>query len=147
NNRFSLNFYNFNYRSRQGMFFYVRGNYDTDRIVSRTTTDEDLVRTTTYTNVDGPYNFNAGANAHKEFQMKDKSTLKPSIGLNSSLSKNVGYSNGVRYHSNSYSIGPSAGLEYDVPDIINVDLTYRVSDVHRKYSLDSQGDQNYADQD
>lgn len=146
-NRFSLNFYNFNYRTHQGMFFYVRGNYNTDQIVSRTTTDKDLVRTTTYTNVDGPYNFNIGASAHKEFKFKNKSTLKPSINFNSSLDKNVGFSNGVRYHSNSYSIGPRTGLEYDMPDVVNVDLSYGINDVHRKYSLDSQGDRNFADQD
>src|SRR5699024_8402814 len=60
NNRFSLSYYKFNRKTHFGFFSYISGGYNTDEVVSKTTTDKYLVRTTTYTNVDGSYNFNGG---------------------------------------------------------------------------------------
>lgn len=146
-NRLSMNFYNYNYKTHQGMNIYLGGQYNTDEVVSRTTTDEDLVRTTTYTNVDGRYNFNLYANVYKEFKFRDKSTLKPNIGLSSGMSKDIGYSNDNRYHANNLNIGPSVGIEYDIPDIINITPSYQVTYNQTDYSLNSQRNQNYTDHD
>lgn len=144
-NRFILSFFNYDYQQHQGYSVFLRGSYDTDQVVARTLTDDDLVRTTTYTNVDGGYDFNVGIRADKEFKLKDKSTLKPQIGLSSSARKDIGFSNGVRFHSDNLSLNPRVNLEFDVPDIININPSYDISFNHAKYSLGNRQNQNYAD--
>ncbi len=144
-NRFSLNYNNYDYRSHQGMFAYVRGTYNTNQIVAKTETDENLVRSTTYTNVDGGYDFSMGFRLQKEFMFKDRSSFKPQLGANSSLRKDIGFSNAVKYHSNTFSMGPSLNLEYDIPDIINIDPSYSISYNQTKYGLGNRDNQKYTD--
>src|SRR5699024_6126655 len=147
NNRFSLNYYSFDYKTHAGIYVFIGGTYNTDEVVGKTITDEDLVRTTTYTNVDGSYSFYSGIGAHKEYKMKDNSTLKPRLGLRSNLSKDLGFSNGEKYHANNFSVGPRVSLEYDVPDIINIEPSYNMSYNHTRYSLNNQRDQDYINHD
>lgn len=144
-NRFSVNYNDYNFKSKTGMYIYLGGNYNTDEIVSSTVTDEDLVRTTTYTNVDGRYNLNMYSNYYKEFRMRDKSTLRPNIGASVSYGKDIGFSNGHRYNANSLRLGPTVGVEYDIPDIINISPSYNLSYNNTKYSLDNRGNQSHTD--
>ncbi len=146
-NNFSLNFYNFNFKTHYGMYVYMGGNYNTDDVVARTTTDENLVRTTTYTNIDGNYNFYGGLGVHKEFKFSEKESLKPRIGVRASIRKNNGYSNGVKYHSNTFSVSPRLSLEYDVTDVINIEPSYNISFNEAKYSLNSTRNQSYVNHD
>src|SRR5699024_2286152 len=78
---------------------------------------------------------------------KDNSTLKPRLGLRSNLSKDLGFSNGEKYHANNFSVGPRVSLEYDVPDIINIEPSYNMSYNHTRYSLNNQRDQDYINHD
>lgn len=146
-NSFSLNYYNFNFKSHFGVYAYVRGNYNTDETVSKTTTDQYLVRNTTYTNVDGSYNLSGGLGMHKEYKLKDGSTLKPRIRFGVSKSKDIGFSNAIRYHSDNFSLRPNVSLEYDVPDIINIEPSYGLSYNNTDYSLNSQRNQDYINHD
>ena len=144
-NRFSANYYNYNFKTNTGMFVYLGGQYNSDEVVSSTITDEDFVRTTTYTNVDGRYNFNFRTNFFKEFKFKDNSTLKPEAGINLGWSKDIGFSNDHKYHANNFTAGPSVSLEYDIPDVLNVNPSYSLNYNQTKYSLDRQRNQNYTD--
>lgn len=144
-NSFSLSFNNYDFRQHQGFFTYIRGSYDNDKIVAKTETDENLVRTTTYDNVDGSYDFSLGARYNKDFTLKDRSTLKPQIGTNASLRKNVGFSNAVKYHSNNFSLSPRASLEYDIPDVIAIEPSYSLTYNRTKYSLGGREDESFTD--
>ncbi len=144
-NRFSLSYNNYDFRSRQGMFAYVRGNYNSDQIVSRTETDENLVRRTTYTNVDGSYDFRGGVRFQKEIKFKDRSTLRPQIGLSSSLRRDIGFSNGVKFHSDNFAMEPSVSLEYDIPEIINIEPSYNLDYNQAEYSLGSRSNESFTD--
>lgn len=145
--RFSLRYNNFDYDTHTGFFAHISGNYKDRQVASKTQTDEDLVRTTTYTNVDGLYDFNGGVSYNKEFKFEKGGTLKPKIQVNSSYKKDIGYSNEERYHSNTFSLGPRISAEYDLPDVINVQPSYRVSYNNTHYSLESQNNQDYANHD
>ncbi len=146
-NRFSANYNNYNFKTRTGMFIYLGGQYNSDEVVSSTITDEDFVRTTTYTNVDGRYNLDLRGNFYKEFSFKDKSTLKPQVGLSLGMSKDIGFSNEEKYKADNFSAGPTFSLEYDIPDILNVTPTYSLRYNQTKYSLDNRRNQNYTDHD
>lgn len=146
-NRFSANYYNYNFKNHTGFYVYLGGRYNTDEVVSSTITEEDLVRTTTYTNVDGRYDLDLRTNYYKEFKFKDKSTLKPNIGGRVGVSKDIGFSNDVRYNAKNFTAGPRVGLEYDIPDILNVSPSYTLSYNKTEYSLDKQRNQSHTDHD
>ncbi|HLS31744.1 MAG TPA: outer membrane beta-barrel protein, partial [Flavobacteriaceae bacterium] len=146
-NRFSANYYNYNYKNHTGFYVYLGGRYNTDEVVASTTTGEDLVRTTTYTNVDGGYNLDLRTNYYKEFKFKDKSTLKPNIGARIGYSKDIGFSNDVRYNAKNFRAGPRVGLEYDIPDVLNISPSYTLSYNKTDYSLDKQRNQSHTDHD
>lgn len=147
NNRVYINYNNYDFKSHSGLYAYMGGRYYTDEVVSRTTTGEDLVRTTNYTNVDGTYRLFAGVSLNKTKKLEDGSSLKPKIGFRSNYSKDIGYSNDVKYNAKNFSINPRVSLEYDVSDVINVESSYTVGFNNTKYSLNSQRDQNYANHD
>lgn len=147
NNRVYINFNNYDFKSHSGFYAYLGGNYSTDGIVSKTITDEDLVRTTNYTNVDGIYSFFGGASINKTKKLKNGSSLKPKIGFNGNYSKDIGFSNGVKYNSENFTVTPRVSLEYDVPDIINIEPSYSVDFTNTKYSLNNQRNQSYANHD
>src|SRR5699024_2701810 len=84
---------------------------------------------------------------HKEYKFKDRSTLKPRIGLRSSVSKDIGFSNAVKYHADNFSLRPRFSIEYDIPEIIDIEPSYDINFNHTKYSLNNQRDQNYTNHD
>jgi len=146
-NRFSANYYNYNYQNHTGMFVYFGGQYNMNEVVASTTTDENLVRRTTYTNVDGRYNLNLRTNFYKEFKFKDRSSLKPEIGGGLGLSKDIGFSNEEKYHANNFTASPRVGFVFDIPEIINISPSYTLNYYRTDYSLGNRKNQSHTDHD
>ncbi len=146
-NRLSLSYYNFNFKTHFGSNLYVGGRYMNDEVVARTTTDANLVRTTTYTNVDGTYGLYAGGGIHKKYKLKNESTLKPKLRIRARYNKYIGFSNGVKYNSKTFSVGPRVGIEYDIPDLLTIEPSYNIDFNTTRYSLNSQRNQEYTNHD
>src|SRR5690606_24993284 len=83
--RFGYN--NYDFASRSGIYSYASINFRDNQVVSVTTTDEDLVRSTTYTNVDGAMNGYVGVNYNKQHK-KDARVFRYNLGLWGNYSKN-----------------------------------------------------------
>ncbi|PZD78700.1 outer membrane beta-barrel protein [Mesonia sp. K7] len=135
NHNLYANFNNYDFKSKSGFYSYLGGSFYQDQVVSITTTDEDLVRTTTYTNVDGAYNFYGGFSIDRSFKFKDESTFRLSPGINANYSKNVGFSNAVQFDSKNLSLTPNIGFQYDIPDKITIEPNYDFSFNQTNYSL------------
>lgn len=146
-NQLSLRYYNFDFKNNFGTYAYLGGRYSTDQVVSKTVTDDDLVRTTTYTNVDGTYGLYGAVGVHKKYTIGETGTLKPKVGVRADYNKYIGFSNGVKYNSKDLSVGPRLSLEYDIPDVITIEPSYRISYNQASYSLSDQPDQRYANHD
>ncbi|WP_292246810.1 outer membrane beta-barrel protein [Mesonia sp.] len=140
---FYSNFNNFDFKSRSGFYMYLGGSFYNDQVVSFTTTDEDLVRTTTYTNVDGAYNLFGGFSINKRIELEKGATLSPRAGLRASVNRNVGFTNGVQFNSKTYSLTPQLSLKYEIDDLISIDPNYQLTYNIANYSLDSSRDQNF----
>ena len=56
NHRVGLNYNNYNWRERSGVFIYAGATFIDNRVSAVTLTDENFLRNTTYTNVNGNYN-------------------------------------------------------------------------------------------
>ena len=137
------NFNNYDFKSRSGFYAYLGGTFYNDRVVSLTTTDEDLVRTTTYTNVDGAYNLFAGFSLNKRIKFEDGSSLNPRVGFRTSFNKNIGFTNGVQFNSETLSLTPQLSVRYEIDDLISIDPNYQLTYNNATYSLNTGRDQNF----
>jgi len=125
--RINFDYRNFDFATRSGFSSWLNMSFTDNNVVSVTTVDEDLVRNTTYTNVNGSKNASVGASYIK--QIKDENQeFRFSIRLNTSYNKNVGFINAVKYNAESYSMSPNIGFTYSIEELFeinpNYDLTY-----------------------
>ncbi|WP_318310314.1 outer membrane beta-barrel protein [Flagellimonas crocea] len=137
NHNFYLNFNNYNWRERTGIFFWANLGIDEDRIVSSTTTDEDFIRTTTYQNVKGNYNAAMGINYSKQIKKDSLYTLKFTLRPNASINKQVGFTNGSQLESSTFAIRPSAGLLFNYKEMLEIEPEYTLAVNATRYNLDN----------
>lgn len=137
-----MNFNNYDYASRSGYYTYFGANYQKDAIVPITFTDENLVRTTTYTNVDGTYSIYGGGNLNKSIELDSLSSLKVNPGVYLNYNKNLGFSNEVQYESKILRVTPNVGLVYDIKDLLTLEPVYRMTINRADYSLNNR-QENY----
>ncbi|MAM17663.1 MAG: TonB-dependent receptor [Gramella sp.] len=123
---FDLNFRNFDFATRSGIFSYVNMQLTDNNVVAVTTIDEDLVRTTTYTNVDGRMSANAGFFYNKQIK-NEKKTFRYSLAMNASYNRNVGFTNAVKFTSERYTLSPRVRLDYEIEEFLNIEPYYDVT--------------------
>ncbi len=139
-----LNFNNYNWKDRTGLFAYSGINFEQDKVVSITTTDENFIRTTTYENVDGNYSGWMGANYSKQIKKDSvysfKFTVSPSINVN----KQVGFTNGSKLEAQNFSFNPKVGLLFNYKEMIEIEPEYRLGINSTRYNLDNVEDIDFT---
>jgi len=140
--RQSINFdyRNFDFATRSGFFGWINISITDNNVVSVTTVDEDLVRNTTYTNVNGAKNANVGASYNKQIKDEQKE-FRYSIRLNTSYNKNVGFINAVKYNAESYSISPNIGFTYAIEELFEINPNYNLSYHNTSYDINPDRDE------
>jgi len=117
---FRLNFRNFDFKTRSGYGVYANYSTTKDQVVSVLTTDEDLVRTTSYTNVDGAQRGFLYLYFSKTIPTEGTTVIRYNLNLSNSYNKNIGFSNGQKFSSDLYSISPGLRFTYEIPDLISL---------------------------
>jgi len=141
NQRINLNYRNFDFASRSGIFAYAYFNFIDDQVAA-TSSVNNFVRTTTYTNVDGVINGNLGASYSKSFK-KEAREFRYRIGANGGYNRNVGFINAVQYESNQFTISPTLRLTYAIDEVFEIEPGYSASFNDIEYNINSGRDQNY----
>lgn len=143
--RHSLNFgYNsFDFQKRTGFYMYANANLTEDRVVSMTTVDDNLVRNTTYTNVDGNYSMFMGSNFSKDFKIDSLQTIKFRVGLSGNLSQQVNFNNDVKYAATSTRLNPNLEVTYRWKSLFEIRPNYRLSFTKTRYDLDDLDNRNF----
>jgi len=121
---FYLNYNNYNWQERNGIFFYGGMNIYKDQIVSSTVYDADFKATTTYQNVDSGASSYFGATWSKSFK-KEKRNLRLSIGLDSGYNFNQGLTNAELYEAKSWRAEPKVSLNWSIEELITIAPSYR----------------------
>jgi len=140
--RQSINFdyRNFDFATRSGFSSWINMSITDNNVVSVTIIDEDLVRNTTYTNVNGAKRANVGASFNK--QIKDEiSEYRYSIRLNTSYNKNIGFINAVKYNAESYAISPNIGFTYAMEELFEINPNYDLSYSKTSYDINPDRDE------
>ncbi|MDN3595369.1 outer membrane beta-barrel protein [Zunongwangia endophytica] len=137
---------NFDFSTRSGIFSYFNLNFTENSVVARTITDPNtLLRTTTYTNVDGAMSASLGIFYNKQ-KKNENSEFRYRLSLNSSYNKNVGFSNGVKFNSENIGIGPSVRFTYAIEDVIEVNPEFGIDYNNSRYSISNLNDQEFINQ-
>lgn len=140
---FNLNLNNFNWRERTGFFIYMGAQIEEDKVVSVTSTDENLLRTTTFDNVDGNFNFYAGMGYSKQLKKDSTYSVKVNFDPNINYNNDVRFVNGSKLTSKRLSITPRLGVGFNFREMLEIEPNYSVTFNNTKYSLDTNEDENF----
>lgn len=135
------------YDWEKGSGFYSGGGftYTDNSVAAITTTDLDLIRTTTYTNINGEYNGYLYSSFSKTWK-KDSREIGFDLSLDASISIDKGFTNGVAFQSDNFSLSPSLTFEYSLRDYIDVDLEYQITANKTQYDIASISEQDFVNQ-
>lgn len=139
-----LNYNDYNWKDRTGLFLYSGVNFENDKVVSITTTDEDFIRTTTYENVEGNYRAWAGINYSKQIKRDSLYSFKFTISPNANISRQVGFTNGSRLEAMNYNINPRVGLLFNYKEMIELEPEYTLGINATRYNLDNVEDIDFT---
>lgn len=134
---------NYDFATRSGYYVHGSLNFTDDQVVSVSSTDEDLLRTTTYANVDGNYSMSLGGSFNKRYK-KDKRIFSYGAGIWGSLNNSVGFSNEQRYESQSFGLTPRLNVGYEIEDLFSLSAHYRLSYNMDKYDIFQSREENYS---
>src|SRR5690606_18382831 len=104
---------------------------------------ENFIRTTTYANLDGAVNANAGASFSKQYK-KEKRELSYRLGLNGNYDKNVGYSNTFLFNAERYTIRPSVNITWAIEDYFSFIPGYSLAYTDYRYDLNPDRNESFA---
>ncbi|MUP47334.1 TonB-dependent receptor [Gramella sp. BOM4] len=141
--RFRGGFRNYDFSTRSGFFSYLNVNLRNNQVVAVSRLNEDFVRETTYTNVDGVINSYAGGSYSKSYKKKERE-FRYRIGVNGNYNKNVGFINGVKYNSDQFAITPALNLTYAIDELFEINPSYNFSYNEIAYDINSGRDQAYV---
>ncbi|MCB7481532.1 outer membrane beta-barrel protein [Christiangramia sediminis] len=142
NQRINFNFRNFDFATRSGFFGYMYANFTNNQVVA-TSSVEDFVRTTTYTNVDGVVNGNLGGSYSKTFK-KDARELRLRLRMNTGYNRNVGFINAVKYKSDQFNLSPGFQMTYAIDEVLEINPGYTLNYNDITYDINSGRDQSYT---
>ena len=143
NHSASFNFSNYNFQKGTGFYSFMWSNFTNNQVVARTTIDENLLRTTTYANVNGNYNINVGSNYSKSIKIDSTKTLRFGIGLNIGKNRIINFSNGIKYNSINSNLSPSLSLSFSWKNFMELRPHYRIMYNKIKYNIDDFNNTDY----
>ncbi len=144
NHQINLAFYNFNMQKKSNFNANIGARFINDNIVSKSVIDENYLRTTSYTNVDGNRNLYGNTNYSKSIKVDSVKTVRFNIGLGLNSSRNVNYSNDEKYISNNNSLSPSLGLTFNWQNAMEINPKYSISFSKSSYDIDLFEDRTYT---
>lgn len=137
NHRIGFNYNNYNWRERSGVFIYAGVTVTDNRVSAVTTTDENFLRNTTFTNVNGNYNGYFGVGYSKQIKKDSVYSMNLNIRPNANFSKNVGFSNGQLLKTTSYSLNPSVSTSINFNEKFQIEPGYSLGYSRSTYNLEN----------
>ncbi|MGB3774382.1 MAG: outer membrane beta-barrel protein, partial [Leeuwenhoekiella sp.] len=135
---------NYDWQSRTGFNSYLNANFDNDRVVNRSTIDDNNVRNTTYANVDGYYNLYGRASYSKNIEIDTVRTLKYDLSMGVNTSRTVNFNNGVQYASRTFAYEPQVELRFTWRDLFEIRPSYIPSFSRNSFNLDIFEDRDFT---
>ncbi|QDO94143.1 TonB-dependent receptor [Formosa sediminum] len=120
----------------------LRAEFIEDKIISSTITDEDLIRYTTYDNINGNYSYSGNAAVTKSFY-NQKTNININGRVNGSFNKALSIQNGIEFTGETTNIRPSLSFKYLYNDKLDLSASYSYSFTSVVYDTDAFNDNRY----
>ena len=146
NHGIDLNYNNYNWKERSGVFFYTGLDIQKDRVSAISTTDENFLRTTRYTNIDGNYSGYGGIGYSKQIKKDSLYTLKFNVRPRLSYGRQVSFTNGVELKAKRFDVTPYVSTTYNYKEVLEIEPGYGISFNNTTYNLDNIEDVEYTSQ-
>ncbi len=144
NQSFRISFRNYDFKTRSGYNLFASFRHIDRQVVPVLITDDDLVRTTTYTNVNGAMNANMYAGYNNTLDTEGDDVMRYNIGLSGRFNRNIGFSNGVRFTSDIYTFSPSFTFTYERPDVFQLNPKLQLNYNNTAYDIFSNRNENFT---
>lgn len=130
---FSFNVRSYNTKSK--LFFYNRISYTTvnDKIIDKTSVDEELVTTKTYINNSQNYKYSINGSISKDYKNAPL-FYNFKMKWNASMGENTHLTNNLLFKSNFVTLSPAFYAEFNYNDFIEINPTYRLFLDNTKYN-------------
>ena len=146
NHGIDFNYNNYNWKERSGVFFYTGLDIQKDRVSAISTTDENFLRTTRYTNIDGNYSGYGGIGYSKQIKKDSLYTLKFNVRPRLSYGRQVSFTNGVELKAKRFDVTPYVSTTYNYKEVLEIEPGYGISFNNTTYNLDNIEDVEYTSQ-
>lgn len=113
-----------------------------DKIINSTITDEDLIRYTTYENIDGDYRLSGNFGVNKSF-LNQKTNYNLGVRLSGNYDNIRSIQNGVKFTAKTNTLRPSVSLSYSYDKKIEINASYSYSTTNTEYNTDAFNDNDY----
>ncbi len=143
NHSIYLGFNSYDFQKGTGFYSYANLNFVENDVISKTSIDENLIRNTTYTNVDGNYRMDLSLSYSKKVKIDSLRNVKFSLGAYGNMSKNINFNNEVKYASLNTSVTPNARITFTWNDVLEIAPYYNVAISKTRFDIDSFSDQNF----
>jgi len=138
-----VKFNNYDFQKGVGYYAYINADVDENAVVSQTIVDENNIRQTTFTNVNGKYNISGSLSGNRKFKLDSLISLTPRIGVYGNYYQDVNFSNGIEYKSHNISMGPNVNLNFSWQKVFDVRVNYSVGIGKNSFEDNIFEDRNY----
>ena len=142
----SFNYNDYNWKERTGIYAYSGIEVQKNRVSAISTTDDNFLRTTRFTNIDGNYNGYAGMGYSKQIKKDSTFTAKFNIRPSLSFGQQVSFTNGVELKAKRFDVSPRISTTFNFKELLEIEPGYGVSFNNTKYNLDGIEDVKYTSQ-
>ncbi|NVK53228.1 MAG: outer membrane beta-barrel protein [Flavobacteriaceae bacterium] len=143
NHRVSASYNTFNSKKKLGFYSSINASFQDNKVVSKTIIQNNFVRNTSYTNVNGNYNIGFYTDVSKRFKFENSQDLRLNLSFSTNFNNSVNYSNDILYNSKNTSLNPSLRLSYSWKDFFEITPRYRISITKTKFNLEKFTDKDF----
>jgi len=143
NHEVYVNYNAFDFQKGSGYYGYLSANFENNKVVSKSEIDENLLRRTTYVNVNGTYNLNGYISASKKVKLDSLRTATVYIGVGPNINRAVNFNNGIQYTSTNISVSPNVGFRLIWKDVMEFNPRYRLSFTKSTFDIDNFKNQEF----
>ncbi|WP_242130554.1 outer membrane beta-barrel protein [Aestuariivivens marinum] len=133
----NVNFNAFDFTKGTGFYGFLRSDFRNNQVVRKSTIDDNLIRKTTYENVNGNYNLNGYITYSKKVKIDSLKTVSFNIGFGPGLNRSVNFNNDVKYASIRKSITPSVMVTFSWKDVLEFYPRYRMAFTRNTFSINN----------
>ncbi len=130
-----LSYNNYDFQKGTGVNLYSNFSFINNQVTPIIFFDENLKRTTTYTNVNGNYNGYLGGNYSKSIKIDTIHTLKIDAGMFGNITKAINFNNEDKFASTYISLTPNVGFTYTWKDVLEIRPRYTLGFNKNEYDI------------